>query len=48
MAWPIDTEGHYANQSHSIFWVTKEVPYVIKLVTIIPGAKWVTVTLSMI
>ena len=48
MAWPVDTEGHYANQSHSIFWVTKEAPYVIKLVTFIPGAKWVTVTLSMI
>jgi hypothetical protein len=48
MAWPIDTEANYANQSHSIFWVTNESPYVIKLVTIIPGAKWVTVTLSMI
>ncbi|HET7840261.1 MAG TPA: hypothetical protein VFM21_01580, partial [Terriglobia bacterium] len=48
MAWPIDTEAKYANQSHSIFWVSKESPYVIKLVTIIPGAKWVTVTLSMI
>ncbi len=48
MAWPVDTEGHYANQSHSIFWVTKEPPYVIKLVTVIPGAKRVTVTLSMI
>lgn len=48
MAWPIDTEGSYANQSHSIFWVTKEAPYVIKLVTTIPTGKWVTVTISMI
>lgn len=48
MAWPIDTEANYANQSHSIFWVTKESPYVIKLVTTIPGANSVTVTLSMI
>jgi len=48
MAWPVDTEGNYANQSHSIFWITKEPPYVIKLVTIIPSAKWVTVTISMI
>jgi len=23
MAWPIDTEGNYANKSHSIFWITK-------------------------
>ena len=48
MAWPIDTEGNYANKSHSIFWITKEVPYVIKLVTTIPTGKWVTVTISMI
>ena len=48
MAWPIDTEGNYANKSHSIFWITKEVPYVIKLVTTIPTGKWVTVTVSMI
>ena len=48
MAWPIDTEGNYANKSHSIFWVTKEAPYVIKLVTTIPTGKWVTVTISMI
>jgi hypothetical protein len=48
MAWPIDTEGNYANKSHSIFWVTKEPPYVIKLVTTIPTGKWVTVTISMI
>ena len=48
MAWPVDTEGNYANQSHSIFWVTKDPPYVIKLVTTIPTAKWVTVTISMI
>jgi hypothetical protein len=48
MAWPIDTEGNYANKSHSIFWVTKEAPYVIKLVTTIPTGKWMTVTISMI
>jgi hypothetical protein len=48
MAWPIDTEGNYANKSHSIFWITKEAPYVIKLVTTIPTGKWVTVTISMI
>jgi hypothetical protein len=48
MAWPVDTEGNYANKSHSIFWVTKEPPYVIKLVTTIPTGKWVTVTMSMI
>jgi hypothetical protein len=48
MALPIDTEGNYANKSHSIFWVTKEAPYVIKLVTLIPAGKWVTVTISMI
>ncbi len=48
MAWPIDTEGNYANKSHSTFWVTKEAPYVIKLVTTIPTGKWVTVTISMI
>jgi hypothetical protein len=48
MAWPVDTEGNYANKSHSIFWITKEAPYVIKLVTTIPTAKWVTVTISMI
>jgi hypothetical protein len=48
MAWPVDTEGNYANKSHSIFWVSKEAPYVIKLVTTIPTGKWVTVTVSMI
>jgi hypothetical protein len=48
MAWPIDTEGNYANKSQSIFWVTKETPYFIKLVTTIPTGKWVTVTTSMI
>ncbi len=48
MAWPVDTEGNYANKSHSIFWVTREAPYVIKLVTTIPTGKWVTVTISMI
>jgi len=46
-AWPIDTEGNYANKSHSIFWITKEAPYVIKLVTTIPTGKWVTVTMTM-
>ena len=48
MAWRIDTEGNYANKGHSIFWVTKEAPYVIKLVTVIPTGNWVTVTMSMI
>ena len=48
MAWPVDTEGNYANKSHSIFWISKEAPYVIKLVTTIPTGKWVTVTMSMI
>jgi hypothetical protein len=48
MAWPVDTEGNYANKSHSIFWVTKQPPYIIKLVTTIPTGKWVTVTISMI
>jgi len=45
----VDTEGNYANQSHSIFQVTKKEPrYVIKRVTTIATGKWVTVTLSMI
>ena len=48
MAWRIDTAGNYANKSHSIFWVSKEAPYVIKLVTVIPTGNWVTVTMSMI
>jgi hypothetical protein len=48
MAWPVDTEANYSNKGHSIFWVTKEPPYVIKLVTVIPTGKWVTVTISMI
>ena len=48
MAWPVDAEANYDNKSHSIFWVTKEAPYVIKLVTVIPTGKWVTVTISMI
>jgi len=48
LAWRVDTEGNYANKSHSIFWVTKEAPYVIKLVTVIPTGNWVTVTISMI
>jgi hypothetical protein len=46
MAWPIEIDE--ADRDHSIFWVTKEAPYVIKLVNIIPKGKWVTVTLSMI
>ena len=45
---PIDTEGNYANKSHSIFWVTKDAPYVIKPVTTIRTGKWVTVTISII
>lgn len=48
LAWRVDTEGNYANQSHSIFWITKEPPYVIQLVTVIPTGNWVTVTISMI
>jgi len=48
MAWPIDTEGDYANKSRSIFWITKDAPYVIKPVSTIPTGKWVTVTISMI
>ena len=47
-AWRVDTEENNANQSHSIFWVTKDPPYVIKLVTVIPTGNWVTVTISMI
>jgi len=48
MAWTIDTEGNYANKSLSIFWVTKDAPYVIKPVTTTPTGKWVKVTISMI
>lgn len=48
MAWRVDTEGNYDNKSHSIFWITKDPPYVIKLVTVIPTGNWVTVTISMI
>ncbi len=48
MAWPVDTEVNYANKGHSIFWITKEPPYVIKLVTTIPTAKSVKITISMI
>jgi hypothetical protein len=48
MAWPVDTEANYDNKSHSIFWVIKDAPYVIKLVTVIPAGRWVTVTISMI
>lgn len=36
-----------AKMDHSIFWVSKEAPYVIKLVNIIPTGGWVTVTLTM-
>ncbi|HUJ40331.1 MAG TPA: hypothetical protein VLW54_07280, partial [Candidatus Acidoferrales bacterium] len=48
MAWPVDTEASYANKGHSIFWVSKEAPYIIQLVTMIPAGKWVTVTLTML
>jgi hypothetical protein len=48
LAFPVDTDGNYANKSHSIFWITKEPPYVIKLVSTIPTGKWVTVTMTMI
>ena len=46
MAWPVEVDE--ADRDHSIFWLTKEAPYVIKLVNIIPKGKWVTVTISMI
>jgi hypothetical protein len=48
LAFPVDTEGNYANKSHSTFWVSKEPPYVIKLVSTIPTGKWVTVTMTML
>ena len=48
LAWRVDTEGNYANKGHSIFWITKDPPYVIKLVTVIPTGNWVTITMSMI
>ena len=48
LAWPVDTEGNYANKSHSTFWISKDAPYVIKLVATIPEGKWVTVTMTMI
>jgi len=48
MAWPVDTEANYANKGHSIFWISKEAPYVIQLVTTIPAGKWVTVTMTML
>jgi hypothetical protein len=46
MAWPVEIDE--ADHDHSIFWISKEAPYVIKLVNIIPKGKWVTVTISMI
>ena len=46
IAWPVEIDE--PDQSHSIFWVSKDAPYVIKLVTIMPKGKWVTVTMSMI
>ena len=50
MAWPveIDDSPKSPKGSHSIFWISKDAPYVIKLVTIIPSGRWVTVTMSMI
>jgi len=47
-AWPVDTEGPYANKSHSIFWISKEAPYVIQLVTTVASGRWVTVTMTML
>jgi hypothetical protein len=46
MAWPVEIDE--PDQSHSIFWLSKDAPYVIKLVNIIPKGKWVTVTLTMV
>jgi hypothetical protein len=46
MAWPIEIDE--VDHDHSIFWISKEPPYVIKLVNIIPKGRWVTVTISMI
>ena len=46
LAWPVTVDA--PDKSHSIFWVSKETPYVIKLVTIIPTGGWVTVTMTMI
>ncbi|HUJ39590.1 MAG TPA: hypothetical protein VLW54_03510 [Candidatus Acidoferrales bacterium] len=48
LAWPVDTEANYANKSHSIFWISKEPPYIIQLVTTVEAAKRVTVTLTML
>ncbi len=50
MAWPVEIDDLAKNPkgSHSIFWISKEAPYVIKLVTIIPSGRWLTVTMSMI
>jgi hypothetical protein len=50
LAWPVEIDDSAKNPqgSHSIFWISKEPPYVIKLITIIPSGRWVTVTMSMI
>ena len=45
MAWPVELDQ--PNRDHLIFWISKESPYVIKFVNIIPSGKWVTVTLTM-
>jgi hypothetical protein len=46
IAWPVEIDE--ANKSHLVFWISKEPPYIIKLVNIIPSARRVTVTMSMI
>ncbi|HKF55452.1 MAG TPA: hypothetical protein VKJ45_08415, partial [Blastocatellia bacterium] len=46
MAWPVEIDE--ANKSHLVFWISKEAPYIIKLVNIIPSSRWVTVTMSII
>jgi len=46
MAWPVELDQQ--NREHLIFWISKESPYVIKFVNIIPSGRWVTVTLTMI
>jgi len=45
MAWPVDLDQ--PDHDHLIFWITKEPPYVIKLINIKPSAKWITITISM-
>ena len=46
MAWPVELDQ--PNRDHLIFWISKEPPYVIKLINIKPSARWITITISMI